>query len=315
MTWFFCRTEPKIPILKEPINKNLRLRAEIIKSIRLFFSEHDYLEVETPVRIPAPAPEANIDAIESEDKFLHTSPELCMKRLLAAGYPRIFQICRCFRKNERGSRHIPEFTMLEWYRADSDYSDMMDETEALIKYVAARSGQGSRITYQGTGVEIGKTWTRMTVAEAFDKYASVSVGRALSDGGFDETMAEIEPFLGKTEPLFLYDYPASCGALAKLKNGDASVAERFELYISGVELCNGFTELTDPVEQRARFENELAFRKKAGKKEYPMPEKFLESLYLMPDASGNALGIDRLIMLFADAGSIDDVVAFAPEEL
>jgi len=112
-------------------NKNLKLRAEIVKSIRMFFAEHDYLEVETPVRIPAPAPEANIDAIESEDLFLHTSPELCMKRLLASGYPRIFQICRCFRKNERGSRHIPEFTMLEWYRADSDYSDMMDETEAL----------------------------------------------------------------------------------------------------------------------------------------------------------------------------------------
>jgi lysyl-tRNA synthetase class 2 len=296
-------------------HKNLKLRADIIKSIRLFFSEHGYLEVETPLRIPAPAPETNIDAIESEDLFLQTSPELCMKRLLAAGYERIFQICRCFRKNERGSRHIPEFTMLEWYHAGFNYSDMMDETEALIKYVASKSGCGNRITYQGIGVDIVETWGRMTVAEAFDKYASIPVEKALSDGRFDETMAEIEPALGLNGPLFIYDYPASCGALAKLKKSDGSLAERFELYISGVELCNGFTELTDPKEQRARFEKELAHRNKAGKKAYPMPEKFLESLSRMPDASGNALGLDRLVMLFADTAVIDDVVAFIPEEL
>jgi lysyl-tRNA synthetase class 2 len=155
----------------------------------------------------------------------------------------------------------------------------------------------------------------MTVAEAFDKYASISVQKALSDDRFDEIMAGIEPALGQSTPLFLYDYPASCGALAKLKTGNSSIAERFELYICGLELCNGFTELTDPKEQRARFEKELSFRKKAGKKEYPMPEKFLESLSCMPDASGNALGLDRLVMLFADTGIIDDVVAFTPEEL
>lgn len=297
------------------MNKNLELRANIIRSISLFFSECNYLEVETPVRIPAPAPEAHIDAIESEELFLHTSPELCMKRLLASGYPRIFQICKCFRKNERGSRHIPEFTMLEWYRAGSDYFDMMEETEALIKHVALKSGSGGLITYQGGRIYLAGSWPRMTVAEAFDKYASISVQKALSDDIFDETMAEIEPFLGQNKPLFLYDYPASCGALAKLKTGNSSVAERFELYISGLELCNGFTELTDPKEQRARFEKELAFRKKVGKKEYPMPEKFLESLSRMPDASGNALGLDRLVMLFADAERIDDVVAFTPEEL
>jgi lysyl-tRNA synthetase class 2 len=297
------------------IYKNLKLRADIIRTIRIFFAEHDYLEVETPVRIPAPAPEANIDAIESEDRFLHTSPELCMKRLLAAGYPRIFQICRCFRKNERGSRHIPEFTMLEWYRAGFNYSDMMDETEALIRHVALKSGLSNAINYQGSGIDLSGHWARMTVAEAFDKFASIPVEKALSDGGFDETMAEIEPALGQNAPLFLYDYPSSCGALAKLKKGDSAVAERFELYICGMELCNGFTELTDPIEQKARFEKELAFRKKAGKKMYPMPEKFLESLSSMPDASGNALGVDRLVMLFADAKSINDVVAFTPEEL
>ncbi|OQW97086.1 MAG: EF-P lysine aminoacylase GenX [Desulfobacteraceae bacterium A6] len=296
-------------------HKNLEIRANIIRSIRLFFSEHDYLEVETPIRIPAPAPEAHIDAIESEGRFLHTSPELCMKRLLASGYPRIFQICRCFRQKERGSRHIPEFTMLEWYRADSDYFDMMEETEALIKHVALKPGSGNSIKYQGGRIDLDRPWTRMTVAEAFDKYASISVKKALSDDRFDETMAEIEPALGQSTPLFLYDYPACCGALAKLKSGKSSLAERFELYICGLELCNGFTELTDPVEQRVRFEKELAHRKKAGKKEYPMPEKFLESLSFMPDASGNALGLDRLVMLFADTVTIDDVVAFTPEEL
>lgn len=297
------------------INKNLELRADIIRTIRLFFTEHNYLEVETPIRIPGPAPEAHIDATESEDQFLQTSPELCMKRLLASGYTRIFQICRCFRQKERGSRHIPEFTMLEWYRAGSNYFDMMDECEALIKYVAVRSGCGNRIIYQGSRVDLDKPWTRMTVAEAFDRYASISVEKALSEERFDEIMADIEPVLGQSTPLFLYDYPASCGALAKLKTGSSSVAERFELYICGLELCNAFTELTDPKEQRARFEKELAFRKKAGKREYPMPEKFLESLSRMPDASGNALGLDRLVMLFADTGTIDDVVAFTPEEL
>ena len=296
-------------------NKNLKLRADIFRSLRIFFAEHDYLEVETPIRIPAPAPEAHIDAIESEDLFLQTSPELCMKRLLASGYQRIFQICRCFRQNERGSRHLPEFTMLEWYRAGSDYFGMMEETESLIKHVALKSGSGNSIKYQGVRIELDNPWTRMTVAEAFDRYASMPVKKALSEGRFDETIAEIEPFLGQSAPLFLYDYPASCGALAKLKTGNSSIAERFELYICGLELCNGFTELTDPDEQRARFEKELAHRKKAGKRAYPMPGKFLESLSRMPDASGNALGLDRLVMLFADTTTIDDVVAFTPEEL
>lgn len=302
-------------VRQQNIKTNLVLRAGIIQSVRMFFASHNYLEVETPIRIPAPAPEAHIDAIESEDRFLHTSPELCMKRLLASGYFRIFQICRCFRQNERGSRHIPEFTMLEWYRAGSDYFDMMKETEELIKYVAFKSGFGSCITYQASRIDLDISWARMTVADAFDRYASVPVDKALSEDRFDETMAEIEPALGQGTPLFLYDYPASCGALAKLKTGYSSIAERFELYIGGVELCNGFTELTDPKEQRVRFEKELAFRKKAGKKEYPMPEKFLEALACMPDASGNALGIDRLVMLFADTTIIDDVVAFTPEEL
>ncbi|MDM8525926.1 EF-P lysine aminoacylase EpmA [Desulfococcaceae bacterium HSG8] len=301
---------------QKSVKQNLRLRARIIQAVRRFFIENDFLEVETPCRIPAPAPEANIDAIASEGWFLHTSPELCMKRLLAAGYSRIFQICRCFRGKERGRRHLPEFTLLEWYCAGIDYSDMMDQCEDLLRYTARDIGSGDSFVYQGEEIDLQKPWPRMSVREAFDKFASVSLETALARDQFDEVIAcEIEPCLGRNKPLFLCDYPASLGALARLKPDNPSVAERFELYISGIELCNAFTELTDPVEQRERFEKEQHQRMVSGKQEYPMPEKFLESLEYMPEASGNALGIDRIVMLFADSTRIDDVVAFTPEEL
>ncbi|MBU1052216.1 MAG: elongation factor P--(R)-beta-lysine ligase [Proteobacteria bacterium] len=297
------------------IIKNLKLRSKIIQEIRQFFNNREYLEVETPCRIPAPAPEAYIEAFESNEYFLQTSPELYMKRLLASGYPKIFQICRCFRKHERGARHLPEFTMLEWYCSDSNYFDMMNESEALIKHVACKLGFEKTLIYQGKSINIDKPWERITVSKAFQKYASISIEKALSDDLFDETIAQIEHKLGTDVPVFIYDYPASCGALAKLKSSNSLLAERFELYICGIELCNAFTELTDPVEQRRRFEKELKLRKKAGLKAYPMPEKFLESLSHMPEASGNALGLDRLVMFFANAKSIDDVIAFTPEEL
>ena len=152
--------------------------------------------------------------------------------------------------------------------------------------------------------------------EAFEKFAPLSVEKAIEQNRFDEIMAgNIEPHLGQPNPTFLYDYPACRGSLAKLKEEDASVAERFELYIAGLELCNAFTELNDPEEQRVRFHQEQERRITSGKRPYPLPEKFLESLRFMPEASGNALGIDRLVMLFADAATIDDVVAFTPEEL
>ncbi len=298
------------------IKQNLWLRANIIRSIRCFFYEHDYLETETPCRIPAPAPEAHIDAVASDNCFLHTSPELCMKRLLAAGYPRIFQICRCFRAKERGAKHLPEFTLLEWYCAGTTYFGLMEECEDMIQFAASYNGLGDFIIYQGEKIDLKKPWQRMPVSEAFDKYASISMETALLQDQFDEIIAcEIEPNLGRKKPLFLYDYPASSGALARLKPDDRSLAERFELYICGLELCNAFTELTDPDEQRLRFEKELDYRGKSGKQIYPMPDKFLKSLEFMPQASGNALGIDRLVMLFADSANINDVVAFTPEEL
>ncbi len=295
---------------------NLILRAEIITAIRQFFSAQDYLEVETPVRIPSPAPEAHIDAQPSNGWYLQTSPELCMKRLLAAGYPRIYQICRCFRQKERGRRHLPEMSLLEWYTAGVDYTHMMDQCQALIAHVATALNRYPKITYQNATLDLSPPWPRLSVAAAFERFGSMNMAAALENGRFDEIMGlEIEPHLGKPQPLILYDYPAAHAALARLKGNPPRVAERFELYIAGLELCNAFTELTDAVEQRRRFTTELAHRQKAGKKIYPLPEAFLDALEAMPAATGNALGIDRLVMLFADAGRIDDVVAFIPEEL
>lgn len=298
-----------------PLSKRRRAlteRGAIFNKIRAFFQEKGYLEVETPFRIPAPAPETHIDAIASAGWFLQTSPELCMKRMLAAGYQRIFQICRCWREGERGVRHLSEFTMLEWYRAGADYFDLMDETEALVNAAAGVP----RIRYRGLDIELDLPWERVTVAESFRLYGESSVSEALDAGTFDEIMVErIEPRLGLTRPTFIYDYPPCCAALARLKKGDATVAERFELYIGGLEIANAFSELVDPEEQRTRFEAATAERTLYGKADYPVPEKFLAALAEMPESAGIALGLDRLVMVLLDAECIDDVVAFTTEEL
>lgn len=298
------------------IKQNLHLRARIIQAVRSFFIEREYLEVDTPIRIPAPAPEAHIDAVASEDWYLQTSPELWMKQLLAAGYPRVFQICKCFRHQERGRKHLPELTMAEWYQAGGNYSDLMDDCQELIGSIAGQTTGSSNLSYQGQSIHLDPPWPRLSVDEAFRRYATMEVEEALSENCFEEVLVnEIEPNLGITRPLLLYDYPACLGALARLKPENQLVAERFELYIAGIEVCNGFSELTDPAEQRKRFESEQKIRKSLHKPVYPMPQNFLTALTDMPAACGNALGLDRLVMLFADSANIDDVVAFTPEEL
>lgn len=295
---------------------NLRLRAGLIQTIRRFFAERDYLEVETPYLIPAPAAELHIDAIQAEAGFLHTSPELCMKRLVAAGYPRIFQICKCFRKGERGSRHLPEFTLLEWYRAETDYMGLMDECEEMVAFALDHLGLSPVLDIQGKTFDLKRPWNRLTVQQAFERYASVSLEQAMESGRFDEILAfEMEPLLGFPRPLFLYQYPSTLAALARLSKDTPGCAERFELYGAGVELANAFSELTDPVEQRARFEKELAMRKAQGKAVYPLPEKFLASLSCMPESAGIAFGVDRLVMLLTNQKDIDAVVSFTPEGL
>jgi lysyl-tRNA synthetase class 2 len=294
----------------------LRLRARMIQALRQFFHERNYLEVETPVRIPTPAPEEHIDAPLSGDWFLQTSPELCMKRLVAAGYSRLFQISKCFREAERGELHLPEFTLLEWYRQGSDYRDLMAECEDLILHVAGALEKSEALLFRGRRISLRKPWTRISVQDAFTRHATLSLPEALQTGRFDEIMAcEIEPRLGVDRPVFLYDYPVALGALARAKEGDAALAERFELYLGGLELANAFSELTDEAEQRRRFEKARQFRRAAGKRDYPSPEPFLRALPAMPDSAGIALGVDRLAMLLTDAAAIDEVVAFTPEML
>jgi len=295
---------------------SLWLRARIIQSIRCFFIEQGYLEIETPLIIPAPAPEVHIDAIKVEDRFLHTSPELCMKRLLSSGYPKIFQICRCFRHGERGELHVPEFTLLEWYHPGIDYMGLMDECEEMILSVADDLGHGNKIQYLEREVDLKTPWERLSVKEAFRRFASIDMENALESGRFDEVMVkEIEPCVDIAKPTFLYDYPASLAALSRLKKNDPELAERFELYMGGLELANAFSELTDAREQEARFDKEREQRKQLGKTVYPLPEKFLKSLPHMPPCAGIALGVDRLVMLLTNKSRIDDVVSFTPEEL
>lgn len=295
--------------------RNLVIRAEMIEAIRKFFPDHGYLEVETPLRIPSPLPEGHIDAIESGGWFLQTSPEITMKRLLASGYGKIFQICKCFRSGERGALHNQEFTMLEWYRAHGDYLDLMEECERLVTSVAERM-DFSCLSFKGNNISLRPPWPRLSVREAFDRFAPVSMEEAVAAESFDELLATfIEPRLGVEKPGFLYDYPLTHAAQARLKKADRKVVERMELYIGGLEIANGFSELTDPDEYLRRFDEENTTRLRRGKSPCPPPRPFLKAVGSLPESCGIALGIDRLAMVFADASSIDEVMAFSPEDL
>lgn len=300
----------------DPKLANLKRRAALIAAIRGFFAENGYLEVETPLRLPLPLPEAHIELFASEGWVLQPSPETCMKRLLAAGHTKIFQICKSFRKAERGRRHLPEMTLLEWYAAGETYTDLMVCCETLLAHIARTLGTGETLPYQGRRIDLSPPWERLTVREAFGRFATLPLEAALRQGRFDEMMGlMIEPNLGLDRPVFLTEYPAEHASLARLNSDNPAVAERFELYIGGLELCNGFSELNDPAEQRRRFEAEQERMRAAGKTVHPLPERFLAALTDMPAGAGNALGIDRLAMLFCDAAAIDAVVAFVPEEL
>jgi len=302
------------PLVKR--KKALQQRACILQGIRQFFIEKSYLEVETPHRIPTPAPESHIDAIPSDTWFLHTSPELCMKRMMAAGYEKIFQICRCWRERERGSLHLPEFTLLEWYRANGDYHSLMEECEGLIRFVARTIGLEQKLIFRSHEIDLSEPWERISVKEAFRCYSKTSMAKALERNLFDEIMVQdVEPKLGIEKPTFIYDYPGVRGALARLKQEDQTVAECFELYMGGLELANGFSELVDSEEQRRRFHIENANRQSFGKPIYSIPDKFLAELDNMPPSAGIALGVDRLVMVFLDVETIDEVVAFTPEDL
>jgi len=295
----------------------LHRRAQVLQAIRIYFSERGFLEVETPFRIPANAPEEYIDPVPTLSWQLQTSPEICMKRLLCRGYDKIFQICRCWRSDERGSRHLSEFTMLEWYRSDADYHDLMQDCLGLLQYVADSCTTDSCFTRNSLKINPHQTWQFFSVQEAFLQFTKAEALGSVKNGLFDELLtAEIEPAFEKFEvPVILQDYPAQLAALARLKSDTPDFAERFELYVGGLELANGFSELTDPLEQRTRFEEANLMRQQLGKTKLPLPEPFLTELSAMPSSAGIALGIDRLVMLTTGAERIDQVVAFTPESL
>lgn len=297
----------------------LWLRANVIKAVRDFFWERGFLEVETPLLIPANAPEEHINPIVALPSWqLQTSPEICMKRLLCDGHQRLFQISRCWRSDEHGSRHLSEFTMLEWYRVGCDYKTLMTDCEELLKHVATTCLSDNRyFVRNSTKINPFTPWSRITVQEAFLSFGQREVWDCLREGLYEEILtAVIEPALaGFDSPVILMDYPAELAALARTKPENRELAERFELYVGGLELANGFSELNDPIEQRRRFEEANCARSRAGQVVLPLPEPFLNTLATMPASAGIALGVDRLVMLTAGADTIDEVVAFTPENL
>ncbi len=296
------------------IKSNLQRRASIYEFTRDFFRERDFLEVETPVRAPGVAPELNITPFESEDWFLSTSPELYMKRLLAAGYERLFQISHCFRKGERGRWHNPEFTMLEWYRTGADYRQMIQDTEELVVAVASSLELNDIIKYRNQDISLVPPWPRITVRDAFIRAAGWNPITEPDPLRFDtDLVTKVIPSFTPRQPTVLLEYPAAMASLARLKSGDPGVAERAEVFIGGLELANAYSELRDRKEQERRFREEIEQMQRERGQKIEMPQRFLEAVAHLPECGGIALGIDRLVMLFCDADSIDEVVAFTTD--
>lgn len=290
----------------------LELRAGILSAVRAYFKACDYLEVETPVMVRTPALELHIDACSAGKNYLRTSPELHMKRLLCAGCNRIFQIGPCFRSGELGALHNPEFTMLEWYRAGADYMDVLDETKVLLAGVAQACLGRLTFSHCGTTLDLGAEWQVERVAPLFEKLAGWNPAACYDEQRFENDLVNrVEPRLPMDRPVVLVDYPAQAAALSRLKADDPRLAERWELYLAGIEIANAFSELTDAREQKKRFEECARRRRAMGKEPYEPDHEFLAALERgMPPSAGVALGIDRLVMLFAGANSLDGVLPF-----
>lgn len=299
--------------------EGLLLRAALFSTIRKFFWGSGFTEVDTPIRQPVCIPESNISPLRSGQYYLQTSPELCMKRLLASGCPKIFQICHCFRAEERGRLHLEEFQMLEWYREGAEYQQLMSDCENLLGFLfeelvslTSTTGRESAIF---PGVDLTLPWPRLSVAETFAKYSSISLEQAVDKDVFEEILVEkIEPHLGIDQPLFLYDYPLALGSLARIKVEEPQYVERFELYLNGVELANGFSELTDDLQQRERFQKEIDTIRSKGGDYQGMPEQFLQDLKKLDSAAGIAMGLDRLFMSVAGFQEISEAVTFSPDD-
>ena len=319
-------------------------RGRLKAAIRAHFEAEQFTEVECGALALSPGNETHLHAFETrllgpdgsdQRLYLHTSPEFAAKKLLAAGEARIFDFARVFRNRERGRLHAPEFTMLEWYRAHEDYTAVITDSLALLR-LAAGVVEAERFSHRQAQCDPRAQAERLTVAEAFTHFAGIDLLATLSASGegddgslrsrarrggvevsddddWSDMFAKIltlrvEPRLGLERPCILYEYPVCEAALARVSSRDPRVAERFELYVCGVELANGFGELTDPVQQRARFEKEMAKKERVYGQRYPLDEALLAALTGMPPASGVALGFDRLVMLATGAPNIDSVL-------
>ena len=323
-----------------------RHRRDLLRAVRGFFDQREFLEVETALMIPANAPEPHIQAVPVEihpgagqparPLYLRTSPELALKRMLARGAERIYEIARVARDADHDAMHRIEFTLLEWYRAGAGYQALMDDCDGLLRACAEALGRGSEVRGPGGSCDLSAGAERLSVAEAFRRHGAVEVEpylggdaagltRALVDAGiplpwsaqdaprsfedvfFAAFISAIEPRLGQGRPTVLYEWPAPMAALARLAPQRPSVALRFELYAAGVELANGFDELTDAVEQRARFAAASAERTAAGLDPYPLDEDFLNDLEQIRPCAGIALGIERLLMLLCGEPALEAV--------
>jgi lysyl-tRNA synthetase class 2 len=319
------------------LKTKLLAREKVIDAIRAFFKTQQFHEVETPVMWVVPSAEPYLEVFETEllspaqppkRMYLLTSPEYALKKLIAGGLGNIFQITKAFRNHEgKSDKHNPEFTILEWYRVEADYTQLMIDCEQLLM-----AALGKQLTYQNKQYDLSAPFKRISVAEAFEQALGLSVNELLSldalkkkadelgyqvDGDYESIfnqlfLNKVEPMLAnELKPVILYDYPAQLPSLARKKKSDPRLVERFELYVSGLELGNAFGELIDPVEQKTRLLADLAMRKNLGKKEFPPDQDFLAALEAgLPPTAGMAIGVDRLIMLAADTTKITDTLFF-----
>jgi lysyl-tRNA synthetase class 2 len=336
--------------------QKLLVREQVIDAMRLFFKTRNYHEVETPLLVAKPGAEPYLNLFETslgtldgqnKTAFLLTSPEYAMKKLLAADLGNIFQICKSFRNVESlGGTHNPEFTILEWYHVGINYFDLMSEFEEMMLAICSHLGvEASQFSYQGRLYDLAKPYLRFSIAELFERYVGLNKDQLLSlealreqaqkrnyelhslekltdDLAWEELynqlfLNEIEPKLAEfNQPVFVCDYPAPQAALARKKSDDPRFAERFEVYLAGMELGNAFGELTDALEQEKRLLADLELRRVLGKKTQPIDNDFIEALQEgLPETSGIAVGVDRLVMLFADTDSIDETLFFPASEI
>jgi elongation factor P--(R)-beta-lysine ligase len=324
----------------------LLARNAITKAVRAWFDEQGFVEVETGILQVSPGNETHLHAPRTEladadgtrvIRYLRTSPEFAAKKLLAAGEPKIFEFARVFRDRERGDLHLPEFTMLEWYRADATYDAVMADSVVVVAHAAQATGIG-RFSFRGRSADPFAEPEMLTVAAAFERFAGIDLLATVAGGEGDRAalaaaagkqvritdddtwsdifskilVEHVEPKLGQGRLTVLFEYPVPEAALARAKPSDPRVAERFEIYACGVELANGFGELTDPKEQRRRFASAMDEKQRRYGERYPLDEEFLQAVAAMPEASGVALGFDRLVMLAAGAIRIDQVVWTPP---